>query len=147
MIRDMDTGMSSEAIKSHLRQRFPVIMVDRVLEMEPGKRIKALKNVTSNELLSSGHFNPGVFIIEAIGQCACILFSQTTSRGQHANEFLVLGTINEMKLFVSVLPGQTMILEVSILKMLAGAALVEGTVTVDGTLIAKGKLSFGQKTP
>ena len=142
--------MSFEEIKPLLKQRFPLIMVDRVLAIELGKRIKALKNVTGNEIQFLGHFPdysimPGIFIVEAIGQCASILFSQTKSQGQDTSQFLVLGTIKEMRFFVPVLPGDTMILEVSILKMMAGAALVEGNVTVDGTVVAKGKLSFGQR--
>ena len=143
--------MGFEEIKTLLKQRFPLIMVDRVLAIEPGKKIKALKNVTGNEIQFIGHFPdyaimPGIFIVEAIGQCASILFSQTKNHGQATGEFLVLGTINEMRFFVPVLPGDTMILEVSVLKMMEGAALVEGNVTVDGTMVAKGKLSFGRRT-
>jgi 3-hydroxyacyl-[acyl-carrier-protein] dehydratase len=146
----MPVTMSFEEIGIHLKQRFPMLMVDRVLEIELGKRIKALKNVTGNEIQFLGHFPdyaimPGVFIVEAIGQCASILFSETTGQGQHKGELLVLGAISEMRFFVPVLPGHTMILEVTILKMMAGAALVEGIVTVDGTVVAKGKLSFGRK--
>ena len=142
--------MSFEEIGIHLKQRFPMLMVDRVLEIELGKRIKALKNVTVNEIQFLGHFPgypimPGVFIVEAIGQCASILFSQTTGDGQHERELLVLGAISEMRFFVPVLPGHTMIYEVTILKMMAGAALVEGIATVDGTVVAKGKLSFARK--
>ncbi|MGA9060666.1 MAG: 3-hydroxyacyl-ACP dehydratase FabZ [Terracidiphilus sp.] len=142
--------MSFEEIKSHLKQRFPMLMVDRVLEAEPGKRIKALKNVTGNEIQFLGHFHdyailPGVFIVEAIGQCASILFSLTTGQGQNAGELLVLGSISGMRFFAPVLPGDTMVLEVNILTRMAGAALVEGMVTVDGTLVAKGKLSFARK--
>lgn len=142
--------MSFEEIKSHLKQRFPFVMVDRVLEIEPGSRIKALKNVTGNEIQFLGHFPsyaimPGVFLVEAIGQCASILFSKTTSLGQVEGELLVLGMISEMRFFVPVLPGHTMILEVNILKMMPGAALVDGIVTVDGTMVAKGKLSFARK--
>jgi 3-hydroxyacyl-[acyl-carrier-protein] dehydratase len=142
--------MGFEEIKTHLKQRFPMLMVDRVLEIEQGKSIKALKNVTGNEIQFLGHFPgyaimPGVFIVEAIGQCASILFSQTAGHGQHKGELLVLGTISEMRFFVPVLPGHTMILDVAILKMMPGAALVEGIVTVDGTMVAKGKLSFGSK--
>jgi 3-hydroxyacyl-[acyl-carrier-protein] dehydratase len=142
--------MSFEEIKTHLKQRFPMLMIDRVLEIELGKRIKAVKNVTSNEIQFLGHFPgyaimPGVFIVEAIGQCASILFSQTTGQGQHKGELLVLGAISEMRFFVPVLPGHTMILEVTILKTMPGAAMVEGIVTVDGTVVAKGKLSFGRK--
>ena len=142
--------MSFEEIKSHLQQRFPLMMVDRVLELEPGKRIKGLKNVTGNEIQFLGHFPnyaimPGVFIVEAIGQCASILFGMTTGQGQNAGELLVLGSINDMRFFVPVLPGHTMILEVNILTMMAGAAMVEGVVAVDGTMVAKGKLSFARK--
>lgn len=142
--------MSFEEMTTHLKQRFPMLMVDRVLEIELGKSIKALKNVTGNETQFLGHFPgyaimPGVFIVEAIGQCASILFSHSTGQGQHQREVLVLGTISEMRFFVPVLPGHTMILDVAILKMMPGAALVEGIVTVDGTVAAKGKLSFGRK--
>ena len=48
--------MTFEEVKMHLKQRFPIIMVDRVLELEPGKRIKTLKNVTGNEIQFLGHF-------------------------------------------------------------------------------------------
>jgi 3-hydroxyacyl-[acyl-carrier-protein] dehydratase len=142
--------MSFEEMTTHLKQRFPMLMVDRVLEIELGKSIKALKNVTGNEIQFLGHFPgyaimPGVFIVEAIGQCASILFSHSTGQGQHQGEVLVLGTISEMRFFVPVLPGHTMILDVAILKMMPGAALVEGIVTVDGTVVAKGKLGFGRK--
>ena len=142
--------MGFEEIATHLKQRFPMLMVDRVLEIELGKSIKALKNVTGNEIQFLGHFPgyaimPRVFIVEAIGQCASILFSQTTGQGQHHGELLVLGTISEMRFFVPVLPGHTMILDVTILKMMPGAALVEGIARVDGTMVAKGKLSFGRK--
>ncbi|RSL15191.1 3-hydroxyacyl-[acyl-carrier-protein] dehydratase [Edaphobacter aggregans] len=142
--------MGFEEITTHLKQRFPMLMVDRILEIELGKSIKALKNVTSNEIQFPGHFPgypimPGVLIVEAIGQCASILFSRTTGQGQHQGEVLVLGSISEMRFFVPVLPGHTMILDVTILKMMPGVALVEGIATVDGTMVAKGKLSFGRK--
>jgi 3-hydroxyacyl-[acyl-carrier-protein] dehydratase len=146
----MDMTMSFEEIKTHLKQRFPMLMIDRVLEVELGKSIKALRNVTGNEIQFLGHFTgyaimPGILIVEAIGQCASILFSQTTGQGQQKGEHLVLGTISEMRFFVPVLPGHTMLLDVTVLKMMPGAALVEGIVTVDGTMVAKGKLTFARK--
>jgi 3-hydroxyacyl-[acyl-carrier-protein] dehydratase len=142
--------MTFEEIKTCLKQRFPLIMVDRVLEVEPGTRIKAIKNVTGNEIQFLGHFPehaimPGTCIVEAIGQCASILFSLTTSKGLEEGELLVLAAINEMRFFVAVYPGHTMILEVTILKMTGEAALVEGIVTVDGTVVTKGRLSFARK--
>lgn len=143
-------AMNFEEIKGLLKQRFPFIMVDRVLEIEPGKKIKALKNVTGNEIQFLGHFPdhaimPGVFIVEAIGQSASILFSSTTKKGIEKGEALVLGAINTMRFLAPVYPGQTMLIEVNIIKMVEEAALVEGIVTVDGSVVATGKLSFARK--
>jgi 3-hydroxyacyl-[acyl-carrier-protein] dehydratase len=142
--------MTFEEVKARLKQRFPLIMVDRVLELEPGKRIKALKNVTGNEFQFLGHFPefaimPGTFIIEAIGQSASILFSHTTGDKVDPREFLVLAIVNDMKFLVPVLPGHTLIIEVNILKMTEQAALVEGVASVEGTVVTRGKLSFARK--
>ncbi|MGA8878778.1 MAG: 3-hydroxyacyl-ACP dehydratase FabZ [Candidatus Korobacteraceae bacterium] len=144
------TSMTFEEVRACLKQRFPLIMVDRVLEVESGKRIKAVKNVTGNEIQFLGHFPeravmPGTFIIEAIGQCASILFSLTAQTGLDAGEFLVLAAVNDMRFLAPVFPGQTMVLEVSIVKMLPDMALVEGTVTVDDAVVTRGKLSFARK--
>jgi 3-hydroxyacyl-[acyl-carrier-protein] dehydratase len=142
--------MTFEEVRAHLKQRFPFIMVDRVLELEPGKRIKTLKNVAGNEIQFLGHFPdfailPGTLIIEAIGQSASILFSRTTGKGMDPREFMVLAVVNDMKFLVPVLPGHTMTIEVSILKMTEGAALVEGVACVEDTVVARGKLSFARK--
>jgi 3-hydroxyacyl-[acyl-carrier-protein] dehydratase len=144
------TSMTFEEVRACLKQRFPLIMVDRVLEAEPGKRIKAVKNVTGNEIQFLGHFPeravmPGTLIIEAIGQCASILFTLTSPTALEDKEFLVLAAVNEMRFLAPVFPGQTMILEIAILKMLPEMALVEGTVSVDDTVVTKGKLSFARK--
>ena len=142
--------MNFEEIKGLLKQRFPFIMVDRVLEIEPGKKIKTLKNVTGNEIQFLGHFPecaimPGVFIVEAIGQSASILFSSTTKKGIDKGEAMVLGVINNMRFLAPVYPGQTMFIEVNTIKMVEEAALVEGIVTVEGNVVAMGKLSFARK--
>lgn len=145
------TSMTFEEVRACLKQRFPLIMVDRVLELESGKRIKAVKNVTGNEIQFLGHFPeravmPGTLIIEAIGQCASILFSLTTQTGLDTGEFLVLAAVNEMRFLAPVFPGQTMILEITIMKMLPDMALVEGVVTVDDIVVTRGKLSFARRT-
>ncbi len=142
--------MTFEEVKAHLKQRFPIIMVDRVLELEPRKRIKTLKNVTGNEIQFLGHFPdfavmPGTSIIEAIGQSASILFSFTTGKGTEPKEFMVLAVVNDMKFLVPVVPGQTMTIEVNILKMTETAALIEGVVSVEDAVVARGKLSFARK--
>jgi 3-hydroxyacyl-[acyl-carrier-protein] dehydratase len=141
--------MNFEEVKAHLKQRFPFIMVDRVLEVEPGKRIKTLKNVSGNEIQFLGHFPdhaimPGTSIIEAIGQSASVLFSFTTGKGMNPHEFMALAAVNDMRFLVPVLPGHTMIMEVRILKMTDEAALIEGVATVDDTIVTRGKLSFAR---
>lgn len=142
--------MTFEEVRACLKQRFPLIMVDRVLDVELGRTIKAVKNVTGNEIQFLGHFPncaimPGTFIIEAIGQSASILFSLTNKTGFNEQELLVLAAVEDMKFFAPVFPGQTMILGVSVLKMTPKVALVQGIVTVDGIVVTKGKLSFAMK--
>jgi 3-hydroxyacyl-[acyl-carrier-protein] dehydratase len=142
--------MTFEEVKEHLKQRFPMIMVDRVLELEPGKRIKTIKNVAGNEIQFLGHFTdyaimPGTLIIEAIGQSASILFSRTTGNGMSQNEFMALAAVNDMRFLVPVLPGHTITMEVNVIKMTDEAALVEGVARVEDTVVTRGKLSFARK--
>jgi 3-hydroxyacyl-[acyl-carrier-protein] dehydratase len=142
--------MTFEEVKAHLKQRFPFIMVDRVLELEPGRSIKTLKNVAGNEIQFLGHFPefaimPGTSIIEAIGQSASILFSYTTGKGMNPREFMALAAVNDMRFLVPVLPGHTITIDVNIVKMTQEAALVEGVARVDDTVVTRGKLSFARK--
>ena len=142
--------MTFAELKDHLKQRFPLIMVDRALELEPGKRIKTLKNVTGSEIQFLGHFPefaimPGTFIIEAIGQSASILFSHTTGKGMKPREFMALAAVNDMRFLAPVLPGHTLMMEINVLKMVEEAALVEGVAQVQDTVVARGKLSFARK--
>jgi 3-hydroxyacyl-[acyl-carrier-protein] dehydratase len=142
--------MTFAELTEYLKQRFPLIMVDRVLELEPGKRIKTLKNVTGSEIQFLGHFPefaimPGTFIIEAIGQSASILFSHTTGKGMMPGELMALAAVDEMRFLAPVFPGDTMIMEINVLKMIADAALVEGVALVNDKAVARGKLSFARK--
>lgn len=128
-----------------------MLMIDTVIGIEPGKRIQAIKNVTGNEMQFLGHFPdqavmPGTLIVEAIGQAASILFSQVTGSGLKPGEFLVLGTINGMRFLVPVVPGDRMEIDVKVLKLVPDLALVEGSVTVDGTLVATGTLGFARRS-
>ncbi len=143
--------MNFAEVRTLLKQRFPMIMVDAVLELVPEQRVRAIKNVTGNEIQFLGHFPelaimPGTLIVEAIGQAASILFSKTTSLGMRPGEFLVLGVINDMRFLVPVLPGDRMEIAVQILKTIGDIALVESSVTVDQTVVARGKLGFARRT-
>jgi 3-hydroxyacyl-[acyl-carrier-protein] dehydratase len=142
--------MSFAEVRTLLKQRFPMIMVDAVLELVPEQRIVTVKNVTGNEIQFLGHFPelaimPGTLIVEALGQSASILFSKTTALGMRPGEFLMLGVVNDMRFLVPVLPGDRMQIAVQILKIAGDIALVEGTVTVGETIVARGKLGFARR--
>ncbi len=143
--------MTFEEVRASLKQRFPMLMVDTVVALEPGKSIRTIKNVTGNELQFLGHFPehavmPGTLIVEAIGQSASILFSKTTGTGTQPGEFLVLGAINEMRFLVPVVPGNRLEMEIQVLKFIEGFALVEAVATVEGTAVARGKLGFARRS-
>jgi len=143
--------MKFEEVRSVLKQRFPMIMVDSVISLEPGKSIRTTKNVTGNEIQFLGHFPehaimPGTLIVEAIGQSASILFSKTTGTGMRPEEFLVLGSINNMRFLVPVVPGDRMEIEVQVIKFVENLALVEAVARVDDVTVATGKLGFARRS-
>ncbi len=122
---------------------------DNVISLEPGKRIRTTKNVTGSEIQFLGHFPeqavmPGTLIVEAIGQSASILFSKTTGTGTRPGEFLMLGSINEMRFLKAVIPGDRMEIDVQVLKFIEDYAVIEGVATVDGAEVARGKLGFAR---
>jgi 3-hydroxyacyl-[acyl-carrier-protein] dehydratase len=143
--------MTFEEVRAVLKQRFPMIMVDCVTSLEPGRSIRTTKNVTGNEIQFLGHFPehavmPGTLIVEAIGQSASILFSKTTGTGTQLGEFLVLGSINDIRFLVPVVPGDRMEIDVQVVKFIEDFALVEGVATVDCTVVAKGRLGFARRS-
>lgn len=141
--------LTFEEVRTLLKQRFPMLMVDSVISLEPGKSIRTIKNITGSEIQFLGHFPehavmPGTLIVEAIGQSASILFTKTTRTGTEQGEFLVLGSINEMRFLLPVVPGDRMEIDVQVLKFIDDFALVQADATVDGVTVAKGKLGFAR---
>jgi len=139
-----------EEVRALLKQRFPMLMVDTVVALEPGKSIRATKNVTGNELQFLGHFPqravmPGTLIVEAIGQAASVLFAKSAEAPVETEEFLVLGSINDMRFLVPVVPGNTLDIEVRVLKMLKDLAFIEAAVKVDDVVAVTGKLGFARR--
>jgi 3-hydroxyacyl-[acyl-carrier-protein] dehydratase len=142
--------LNFEQVRTLLKQRFPMLMIDSVQALEPGRSIHAIKNVTGNEIQFLGHFPesavvPGTLMVEAMGQAASILFSKMTGLGLEPGEFLVLGSINNVRFLVPVVPGERMDIEVKVLKVVRDLALVEGAITVDGILVAGGTLGFARR--
>lgn len=103
-----------------LPQRYPLLLVDRILECEPGKRIVALKNVSANEPYFPGHFPqrpimPGVLILEAMAQAACVLAFRTLGDEVTANSLYYYAGVDNARFKRPVIPGDQLRLEVVIL--------------------------------
>jgi 3-hydroxyacyl-[acyl-carrier-protein] dehydratase len=134
-----------EDIQRFLPHRYPFLLVDRVLEMEAGKSITALKNVTVNESFFQGHFPrlkimPGVLIVEAIAQAGGILLYHSIPNPE--DKVVVLSKIDNTRFRRPVVPGDQLQLVARIIKLrsrichLSGQASVNGEVVVEGELMA-----------
>lgn len=131
-------------IMAVLPHRYPMLLVDRILDIEPGKRVRGLKNVTINEQFFTGHYPgmpimPGVLIIEAMAQTgAVMLLAEEGLQGT----FPVIGAIDKVKYKKPVVPGDALITEVELLWFKSGIGKIKGTATVDGELAAEMEMVF-----
>ena len=131
-------------IMNIIPHRSPFLLVDRVLEMEVGKRIVARKCVTYNEPFFTGHFPqepvmPGVLMIEALAQAGAIcVLSDEKNKGKIA----FLGGVNKAKFRGKVVPGDVVTLEVEIIKVKGPVGVGKGKATVDGKVVASGEITF-----
>ena len=136
--------MSIQEIKEIIPHRYPMLLVDRIEELEEGKRVVAKKNVTINEPFFQGHFPhepvmPGVLIVEAMAQAGAVaLLSLPDFRGKTA----YFGGLDKAKKKKKVTPGDTLILEVEILKVKSAAGIGKGIAYVDGKKVAEAELTF-----
>jgi 3-hydroxyacyl-[acyl-carrier-protein] dehydratase len=118
-------SMDIKAVLEHLPHRYPFLLVDRVLEMEPGKSIVALKNVTINEPFFPGHFPhhpvmPGVMVIEAMAQAAAILAFKSGERLPDEHSVVYFVGIDEARFKSPVMPGDQLMLHARIDRHLKG---------------------------
>ncbi|HXU47257.1 MAG TPA: 3-hydroxyacyl-ACP dehydratase FabZ [Thermoanaerobaculia bacterium] len=133
-----------EWILSVLPHRYPILLVDRVLEIEPKRRIVAIKNVTINEPVFLGHFPgrpvmPGVFLIEGLAQAGGLLLMHDIP--DRANKLLLFAGIEEAKFRRPVVPGDQIRYEVEVLRLRSSFCRLAGKVLVDGQLCAEATLS------
>jgi len=137
--------MEIQEILEHLPHRYPMLLVDRVLECEPGKRILAIKNVTINEPFFTGHFPhypvmPGVLIVEALAQAAGILSFRSLGTKPNDQTVYYLVGIDEARFKRPVVPGDQLLLEVTIERSSRGLSKLLGQARVGQALAAEAKL-------
>ena len=136
--------MDIKEIQQIIPHRYPMLLIDRVIELDPLKKIVAIKNVTMNEQVFQGHFPgapvfPGVYIIEAMAQAgAVLLFREVPDR---ESKLLFFTGIEEAKFRRPVVPGDQLRLEVTVLKYKMGYAKLRAEAFVDGQLAAEAVIS------
>ena len=137
--------MDITKVLAHLPQRYPLLMVDRVLSCEPGKRILAVKNVSANEPHFLGHFPgrpimPGVLILEAMAQAACILALRTKGDLPDANTTYYYAGIDGARFKRPVVPGDQLELEVLVLARKRGIWKFACVARVAGVLVTEAEI-------
>lgn len=131
-------------IQEIIPHRYPMLLLDRVEELEPGKRVVAIKNVTINEQFFQGHFPvepvmPGVLMIEALAQAGAVaILSMEEFKGKIA----YFAGINKAKFRKKVVPGDTLKLEVEIIKLKGSAGIGKGVAYVEGKKAVEAELMF-----
>lgn len=136
--------LNAQQIQEIIPHRFPFLLVDRIIEVEWGRRAVGIKNVSIGEPFFQGHFPgypvmPGVLIIEALAQVGAVaLLGSEEFRGKMA----LFAGIDNVRFKRQVVPGDTLRLEVEMGKMRRGVGTGTAVATVDGELAARGELMF-----
>lgn len=136
---NMETVLDSQAIQDLLPHRFPFLLVDRIIELVPKVRIVGIKQVSINEPFFQGHFPgtpvmPGVLVVEALAQVGAVLALREI---EDRDQKLVLFTgIREARFRRPVVPGDTLTLEVTALRIGSRIQRMRGEAKVDGRLVA-----------
>jgi 3-hydroxyacyl-[acyl-carrier-protein] dehydratase len=136
-------------IMRQMPHRYPFLLIDRVLAVTHGKTLTALKNVTINEHFFSGHFPdypvmPGVLIIEAMAQASGIL-SILSYGAKKDNELYFFAAINKAKFRRQVIPGDALIFNIELIKLIRGVGIYNATATVDGKTAAVAEITVAKK--
>ena len=139
------TSMDIHEILDHLPHRYPFILIDRVTSMELGNEIVALKNVTINEPFFPGHFPyhpvmPGVLIVEAMAQAAAILSFKTMGVKPSDDSVYYFAGIDSARFKRPVSPGDQIVFNVKIDRILKGIWKYSGVASVDGQVVAEAQM-------
>jgi 3-hydroxyacyl-[acyl-carrier-protein] dehydratase len=139
--------LSFEQIKAIIPQRFPFLMLDRVIAIEPGKRVVGLKNLTGNEWFYQGHFpkkavTPGAMICEAIAQTGIVFFHATQPAKRDVT--YLLGGL-KVRFLQPVWPGDQMHIEVTPVRLTGTAAILNAVVRVGDKVVSRGEFALSAK--
>jgi beta-hydroxyacyl-ACP dehydratase FabZ len=132
-------------IMSLLPHRYPFLLVDRIVEMEIGKRVVGIKNVTINEPFFQGHFPgqpimPGVLILEAMAQVGGVMALKTVPEDQVKSKVIYFMTIDKAKFRKPVVPGDQIRFEMEVTRMRSNVVSFKGQAVVDGTVAAEAEM-------
>lgn len=140
--------LTIKEIKELIPHRYPFLLIDRVVALEPGVSCKAIKNVTVNEPFFQGHFPdkplmPGVLIVEAMAQTGAVALM---SKEENKDKLAVFAGIDKVRFKRQVVPGDQLTIEVNLNKMRRSIGKGEAVAYVDGEVACKGTLMFGLTT-
>ena len=140
----MEIPMDIEEIMNHIPHRYPFILIDRILELVPNKRVVGLKNVSINEPFFQGHFPgkpimPDVLILEAMAQASGVLAIASLEKGKEGALMYFMG-LDQVKFQKMVVPGDQLVMELKVLKQRAKIMKLAGVAKVDGQIVAEAQL-------
>ena len=147
----MNSAMDIHQILKKLPHRYPILLVDRVLSVDAGKSIRALKNVTINEPHFVGHFPhrpvmPGVLILEAMAQTAGLLAFADAADGRDTNSVIYFAGIDGARFKRPVEPGDQLVMDVEILRHKAGIYKFKGSARVGEEIACEAELMCTMRT-
>lgn len=136
--------MNINEIMEYLPHRYPMLLVDRIVDVEPGVRAVGIKNVTINEPFFGGHYPefpimPGVLIIEAIAQAGAVIL---LSSEEYKGLFPIIGAVESAKFRRPVVPGDVLRSEVELLWIKSSIGKLRGNAYVEGELVCSIELTF-----
>jgi len=141
--------LNAAEIQKIIPHRYPFLLVDQIIELDPGKRAAGIKNVTINEPFFQGHFPenpimPGVLILEALAQVgACAMLSMA----EYNNRLAYFAGIDQVRFRRIVTPGDQLLLEIELIKLKSSFGKARGRASVDGALAVEGEFMFALGTP